>query len=118
MACLADVASATSSAAWEGLFYNMLLHTLNNVSVFCYRFPQREPGEPVLHPIFEKDVPPRLVSEHRSKLGRKRMELAALLLVLGPVRPLTILGTISGDATPFAAAPADQEPRFGEDRDI
>ena len=113
MACLAEGASV----AWGGLFYN-LLHTLTNVGVFCYRFPQREPGEPVLHPIFEKDVPPRLVSEHRSKLGRKRMELAALLLVLGPVRPLTILGTISGDAAALSAAAADQEPRFGEDRDI
>ena len=100
------------------IFYNMPLHTLDNVGVLCYRFPQREPGEPVLHPIFEKYVPPRLVSEHRTKLGRKRMEPIAHLLVRGPMGALAILGTISGDATPFAAAPADQEPRVGEDRDI
>ena len=97
----------------------MLLLTLKfGPDVSCYRFLQREPGELILHPIFEKAVPPRLVSEHRSKLGRKRMELITLLLVLGPVSALTILGTISGDVTPLPAATADQEPRFGEDRDI
>ena len=96
----------------------MLLLTLTNVGVSCYRFPQREPGEPVLHPIFEEDVPPRLVSEHRTKLGRKSMVPSAYILVHGPMGALAILGTISGDATPFAAAPADQEPRVGEDRDI
>ena len=101
------------------IFYNMLLLTLKfGPDVSCYRFLQREPGELILHPIFEKAVPPRLVSEHRTKLGRKRMELKAPLLVLGPVLALAGLGTISGDAAPFAAASADQEPRFGEDRGI
>ena len=50
----------------------------------------------------------------RTTFGRCRMQERAKLLVLGPVRALTILGTISAHLATLTAAAADQEPRLGE----
>ena len=50
----------------------------------------------------------------RTTFGRCRMQERANLLVFGPMRALTILGTITADALALATSPADQEPRLGE----
>ena len=42
------------------------------------------------------------------------MDVRAILLVLGPVRALAFLGTVSADASPLGAPAADQEARPGE----
>ena len=63
--------------------------------------------------FLERNIPPKLLIHPCGQQARR-----ARLLVFWPVRALTILGTISGDASTLTAAPADQEPRFGEDLEI
>ena len=63
--------------------------------------------------FLERNIPPKLLIHPCGQQARR-----ARLLVFGPVRALTILGTIPTYAAALAAAAADQEPRLGEDRDI
>ena len=54
------------------------------------------------------------LSQPRLLLGRHVMNERTNLLVLRPVRALTILGTVATDAWTLRAAVADQEARLGE----
>ena len=88
-----------------------LRHLRSNLRRFLWRSCKSRVPHSFLHAASKFSI---LHLPQRTTFGRCRMQERAKLLVLGPVRALTILGTISAHLATLTAAAADQEPRLGE----
>ena len=86
----------------------ILRHLRSNLRRFLWRSCKSRVLHSFLHAASKFSI---LHLPRHTTFGHYHVQDRANLPVLGPVRALTILGTVSADAATLTAATADQEPR-------